>query len=65
VAWHVYHFRRLRGFDAQWRSIPAFIGFPRYVAAFLDALSWRELLAKLWVQLKLRARSRYWKVRSS
>ncbi len=40
VAWHVYHFSRLRGFDAQWRSIPAFIGFPR-------------------------ARSRYWKVRSS
>lgn len=56
AAWHRYHFRRLRRFDARWRSMPAFIGFLQYLATFLDALTWRTLLARLWMQLKLRAR---------
>jgi len=54
--WHLYHFRRLRPFDAEWRSTPAFIGFPQYLATFLDAPTRRELLAGLWRQLKLRSR---------
>jgi hypothetical protein len=56
AAWHRYHFRRLRRFDAQWHAMPAFIAFPRYLATFLDAPTWRALLAGLWPQLKLRAR---------
>lgn len=54
VAWHVYHFRRLRPFDTQWREMPAWRGFAQYLAAFLDALTWRALLAKVWAQVKLR-----------
>ncbi len=55
VAWHRYHFRRLRPFDPRWRTLPAFVGFPQYLAAFLDAETWPAALQKLWPQLKLRA----------
>ena len=56
IAWHVYHFRRLRPFDTQWRELPVWSGFTQYVATFLDALTLRALIAKAWAQVKLRVR---------
>src|ERR1700736_218266 len=56
LAWHLYHYRRIRPFDAKWREIAGWKGFLQYLATFLDALNWRMLLAKGWAQLKLRAR---------
>jgi len=47
LAWHAYHFRRIRPFDEGWRRMPVALAFPRYVAAFLDAAdfgSWRRKL---------------------
>jgi hypothetical protein len=57
VAWHVYHFRRIRPFDTKWREMPAWRGFAQYLETFLDALNLQSLLAKVWEQLKLRRRT--------
>ena len=56
IAWHFYHFRRIRHFDARWREAPMPIGFAQYLAAFLDAPTWPALFTGLWAQAKLRAR---------
>jgi len=32
IAWHRYHFRRIRQFDSRWSGIPAWTGFPQYLA---------------------------------
>jgi hypothetical protein len=56
VAWHAYHFRRLRPFDASWRDAPLWIGFPQYLEAFLGAKGWSEVAGKLWPKVKLRWR---------
>jgi len=47
IAWHAYHFRRIRPFDDGWRRAPLGIALPQYVAAFLDAPGARSLLLKL------------------
>jgi len=56
VAWHIYHFQRLRPFDSRWSKTPGWIGFPQYLAAFLNASDWHTFLTKLWLQVKRRAR---------
>lgn len=56
--WHVTHFRRIRPYDAQWRSIPFAAGFAQYLAMFLHAGSAREFVSKLWPLLKVRFRAR-------
>jgi len=58
VGWHVYNFRRLRAFDRHWRELPVWNGFARYLATFLDALTCRDLLAKVWAQVELRVGER-------
>lgn len=58
ASWHIHHFRRLRPFDPRWSEVPVWIGFPQYVAAFLDAPDWRTLLAKLWAEVRRRAREK-------
>jgi len=47
LAWHAYHFRRVRQFDKGWRRAPLAIGLPQYLAAFLDAPGWGPLCLKL------------------
>lgn len=54
VAWHAYHFRRIRRFDGSWRRTPSAIAFPQYLAAFLDAPGLPALCRKLWPYLHLR-----------
>jgi hypothetical protein len=54
VAWHAYHFRRLRPFDATWREAPLWIAFPQYLETFLGANGWPEFARKLWPELKVR-----------
>jgi len=54
VAWHAYHFRRIRPFDGSWRRTSLGIAFPKYLAAFLDARGLRCLCRKLWPHLNLR-----------
>ena len=55
AAWHLYNFRRLRPFDAEWREASVWRALPQYLAAFLDAPTGRTMLARLWAQFKLRA----------
>ncbi len=43
IAWHGYHFRRVRPFDDGWRRAPLVVAFPQYAAAFLDAPGLRSL----------------------
>ena len=47
IAWHAYHFRRIRPFDEWWRRAPLAVALPQYVAAFLDAPGAHSLLRKL------------------
>jgi hypothetical protein len=47
VAWHAYNFRRIRPFDDHWRHRPAALGFPQYLATFLDASGWRSFGRKI------------------
>jgi len=47
IAWHTYHFRRIRPFDDGWRRAPLAIALPQYVAAFLDAPGFQSLFQKL------------------
>lgn len=54
VSWHVYHFRRLRPFDPDWRSAPLWVAFPQYLETFLGANGWPEFARKLWPELKVR-----------
>lgn len=54
--WHVHHFRRIRRFDAGWSKVPFWIGLPQYVETFLGARGPRELLRRLWPELKARLR---------
>jgi hypothetical protein len=54
IAWHAYHFRRIRPFDDRWRRAPLAIALPQYVAAFLDAPGWRALCLKLRPHVLLR-----------
>lgn len=54
AAWHAYHFRRLRPFDAHWREAPMCIGFPQYLESFLGANGWSDFARKLWRELQVR-----------
>lgn len=54
IAWHIYNFRRLRPFDAGWKRTPVLLGFPQYLAAFLDVSSWAEFGRKLCAQVRAR-----------
>lgn len=54
IAWHAYHFRRIRPFDDRWRRLPLAIAWPQYLLAFLDAPSLRFLWLKLRPHLLLR-----------
>ena len=56
IAWHAYHFRRIRSFDRAWSSAPAWLGFPQYLKAFLHAKSLPDLLRRLWPELRIRAK---------
>jgi hypothetical protein len=56
IAWHRYHFRRLREFDSQWSESLICVAFPQYIATFLEAADWRSFLTKIWFQLALRRR---------
>jgi hypothetical protein len=47
IAWHTFHFRRIRRFDDHWRRAPLAIALPQYVAAFLDAPGLPSLFQKL------------------
>ncbi len=47
IAWHAYHFWRIRPFDDGWRRAPLALALPRYVAAFLDARGAGSLFRKL------------------
>ncbi|MBZ5724952.1 MAG: nucleotidyltransferase family protein [Acidobacteriia bacterium] len=58
VAWHLHHFRRIRPFDAAWSHAPAWVGFPQYVGAFLDARGFSAALRQLWLACKLRYKAR-------
>jgi hypothetical protein len=55
VAWHAYHFRRIRRHDPAWRAAPFALAFPRYLAAFLDVPG-GALLKSLWRQVESRLR---------
>jgi Uncharacterised nucleotidyltransferase len=54
IAWHAYHFRRIRPFDDRWRLLPLVLAWPQYVLAFLDAPSLRFFWLKLRPHLLLR-----------
>ncbi len=56
VAWHAYHFRRIRPFDAGWSRVPVWVGFPQYLQTFLGAESLPELFRKLWPELRMRGK---------
>jgi hypothetical protein len=47
VAWHAYNFRRIRPFDDRWCRRPLALGFPQYLATFLDVSGWQGLGQKL------------------
>ena len=57
LAWHRYHFRRLRPFDRQWSEAPFWLGFPQYLSTFRDTAAWRSFAARLWLKLKARSRA--------
>jgi len=54
IAWHAYHFRRIRPFDDRWRRLSLAIACQQYLLAFLDAPSLRFLWLKLRPHLLLR-----------
>jgi hypothetical protein len=43
IAWHGYHFRRIRPFDEGWLRAPLVVALPQYATAFLDAPGLRSL----------------------
>jgi hypothetical protein len=56
AAWHVYHFHRIRQFDAGWRGMPAIIGFRQYLEAFQVTPGWPALFRTVWSKLRAEAR---------
>jgi Uncharacterised nucleotidyltransferase len=52
IAWHRYHFRRLRPFDPGWKQAPYWAAFPDYLRTFLDGKSWPDLFGKLWKEVR-------------
>jgi hypothetical protein len=47
LAWHAYHFQRVRPFDDSWRRTPLAMALAQYFAAFLDAPRLGSLCRKL------------------
>jgi hypothetical protein len=58
VSWHLYHFRRIRAYDPEWRRTWYPISFTRYLAAFLDADGRSEFLQKAKRELQARRKPR-------
>lgn len=58
VRWHLHHFRRIRAFDPEWSGEPFWLGFPQYIAAFLNARGGRDLWHKLRPEFAARFRRR-------
>ncbi len=56
LAWHRYHFRRIKPFDRQWSQLPYWIAFPQYLTAFWDAAKWRAFAERLWRKFRPRFR---------
>lgn len=56
AAWHAYNYRRLRPFDPAWCGKPVWLGFPQYLAVFLDVSNPLDFAAQLWKQGKARGR---------
>jgi hypothetical protein len=52
IAWHRYHFRRLRPFDPGWKQAPYWAAFPDYLRTVLDGRSWPDSLEKLWKEVR-------------
>jgi hypothetical protein len=58
IAWHAYHFRRIRPYDDGWRRVNAAVGLAQYFAAFLDARDLRSMVVKIVPHAMLRFRAR-------